>query len=89
MHKETGMLNLMNNCELFKRDLKKGIYLVKVSGIYTNSNGSITQDTLRFEISIPNREPMKVVVATYNNSGYSYPYALSEYVDIDEGELKI
>lgn len=72
-----------------KLQLARGKYLLRISGVYTNSLGQAgNNDRLTFLITIPNKqEKLKKSVTMYSISGYSYPFFLSEVVDTSEGEV--
>lgn len=74
------------NKEIWKQELSKGKYLMRISGVYTNSNGTTTSDNIHFNIKSPNAEPIKLAYTAYNMAGYSYPFTLSHLLDASEGE---
>lgn len=68
--------------------LARGKYLVRVSGVYTNSLGQMgNSDKITFLFTVPGKQDkLKKTVTMYSISGYSYPFFLSEILDCSEGE---
>lgn len=71
--------------------MTKGKYLLRLSGIYTNSLGQLnSHDKLTVSIEIPGqKESLKKLLTLYSNSGYSYPFSMAEIVDTEDGEVVV
>ena len=90
IHAQVGTTNIAGGKKsIWKTSLQKGKYLLRVSTIYTNSNGNVSSDNIIFETCLPNKEVIKTSLDSHNMYGYSYPLSFSEILEIEEGDCEI
>ena len=92
MHKENANANSFSaGTNIWTQPINKGKYLLRCSGIYTNTSGGAPgSDYITFRLEYPGNNDKKTVCAAYSQYGYPYPISFSEIIEAEqEGDFKV
>lgn len=91
VHNETSPTFSNNDKkEVWSKAVNEGRYLLRCSGTINNPTGIQSSDKLSLYIVAPGeKESEPISVRTYHQSGYHYPFFMSETFNCKEGDLKV
>ena len=79
-------LSFNNGSTVSTFDVEKGKYLLQMSGFVNSPQGYGTNENLAFNLILPDETKIELPSwRPYISSSYSYPYSLSEVVEIKKG----
>lgn len=83
IHKENLMANSFSaGSNIWTQSVNKGKYLLRCSGIYTNTSGGAPgSDNVTFKLETPGSEDKKTVCSAFSQYGYPYPVSFSEIIE--------